>query len=222
VATVIRAAARACVKLRIVGGDPERESFCRLAGQTGEGVEFCRDQSGSALRAAFVSARTVVVPSEWYEIAPVSLVEASVLARAAIGACIGGIPELIREGETGFLFDRGRVDANAGLGRVQALSDSALALLPPWRCRAAQGTVAGARRDDRGPNCDCATILRDLCSIRLGRDRVFHNPRNEACSTTTARGDCGWRRTRRNAQTVMGSARIRGSLRRRDREAPQP
>ncbi len=220
-ATLIRAAARACVKLRIVGGDPEHESLRCLAGRTGAGVEFCRDQSGSALRAAFVSARTVVVPSEWYEIAPVSLVEASALARAAIGACIGDIPELIREGETGFLFNSGRVDANAGLGRVQALSESALALLPPRRCRAAQGTVAGARRVDRGANCDCATILRDLCSIRLGRDRAFHNPRNEARSTTTVTGDCVWRRTRRN-QTVTGSARIRGSLRRRDREAPQP
>ncbi len=60
--------------------------------------------SGPELRAAISSARAVVIPSEWYENAPFSVMEASALARPVIGANIGGIPELIRQGETGFVF----------------------------------------------------------------------------------------------------------------------
>ena len=37
----------------------------------------------------------VVVPSEWYENLPYSLVEALLLAKPVLGADIGGIPELV-------------------------------------------------------------------------------------------------------------------------------
>jgi glycosyltransferase involved in cell wall biosynthesis len=76
-------------------------------------VEFTGYLSGSELRAAISSARAVVIPSEWYENAPISVMEASALARPVIGADIGGIPELIREGETGFVFASGSVEALA-------------------------------------------------------------------------------------------------------------
>jgi glycosyltransferase involved in cell wall biosynthesis len=54
-----------------------------------------------------------VIPSEWYENAPLSIMEASALSRPVIGADIGGIPELIRPGETGFVFQSGNVDSLA-------------------------------------------------------------------------------------------------------------
>ena len=48
--------------------------------------------------------------------------EASALARPIIGADIGGIPELIRQEETGFVFESGNVDSLAEvLERVQRL-----------------------------------------------------------------------------------------------------
>jgi len=43
--------------------------------------------------------------------------EASALGRPIIGADIGGIPELIRRDETGFLFTSGSVDALAQILR---------------------------------------------------------------------------------------------------------
>jgi len=165
VVTLIRAAAPACVKLHIVGA--EGESLHRLAGQTGGDVEFCGYQSGSALRAAFVSARAVAVPSECHENTPLSVVEKSAPARAVIGARIGGIPEFICERENGFLFDSSVEALTAVLERVQALSDSALALRPARRRRAAQVTVAGARGDERCTTCGYTTIPRTLRSIRL-------------------------------------------------------
>jgi glycosyltransferase involved in cell wall biosynthesis len=50
-------------------------------------------------------AEFVVVPSEWYENLPYSLVEALLLARPVLGARIGGIPELVIDNETGVLFE---------------------------------------------------------------------------------------------------------------------
>jgi len=115
VATLIRAAARARTPLRIVGTGSEEISLRQLAAQLGGDVEFTGHLSGAALRAAISSARAVVIPSEWFENAPISVMEASALARPVIGADIGGIPELIRPEETGFIFSSGNVDALADI-----------------------------------------------------------------------------------------------------------
>ncbi len=123
VATLIEAAARARVRLRIVGTGPEETHLRQLAAELGGDVEFTGYLTGSALRAAIASARAVVVPSEWYENAPISVMEASAMGRCVIGADIGGIPELIREDETGFTFASGKVNALVEvLTRVQRLS----------------------------------------------------------------------------------------------------
>jgi glycosyltransferase involved in cell wall biosynthesis len=122
VATLIRAAAQARVRLRIVGTGPEEADLRQLAAQLGGDVEFTGYLSGPALRTAISSARAVVIPSEWYENAPISVMEASAMGRPIIGANIGGIPELIRQGETGFVFTSGNVDALVEvLTRVQRL-----------------------------------------------------------------------------------------------------
>jgi glycosyltransferase involved in cell wall biosynthesis len=124
--TLIRAAAIAGVRLRIVGTGPEEAALRQLAAETGGRVEFAGYLTGEALRAAVSSARAVVVPSEWYENAPISVMEASALARPVIGADIGGIPELIREGETGFLFRSGNVESLVEtLTKVQAWAPQA-------------------------------------------------------------------------------------------------
>ena len=65
--------------------------------ETGADVEFLGYLSGAALHEAVRSARAVVLPSEWYENAPMSVLEAYALGKPVIGARIGGIPELIRD-----------------------------------------------------------------------------------------------------------------------------
>jgi len=52
----------------------------------------------------------VVVPSEWYENLPYSLVEALLLSKPVLGADIGGIPELVINGKTGYLFQPGNIN----------------------------------------------------------------------------------------------------------------
>ena len=111
VATLVKAAAKARVRLRIIGTGPDEAALRQLAQNLGGDVEFTGYLSGSMLRAAISSARAVVIPSECYENAPISVMEASALRRPIIGADIGGIPELIRQEETGFVFPSGSVEA---------------------------------------------------------------------------------------------------------------
>lgn len=67
-------------------------------------------QSGDALGNLIRDARFSVYPSEWYENCPFSVMESQMYGTPVLGAAIGGIPELIKSGETGELFESGNVD----------------------------------------------------------------------------------------------------------------
>ena len=126
--TLVRATAAVRGKLAIAGTGPELESLQRLVAQTGADVEFLGYLSGTKLHAAVRGARAVVLPSEWYENAPMSVLEAYALGKPVIGARIGGIPELIREDITGFQFESGdEASLAAVMKRVATSSDERLA-----------------------------------------------------------------------------------------------
>ena len=114
VATLIKAAADANVHLKIAGSGPEEMGLKKLAEASGAKIDFLGYVSGEALWDVVRSSMAVVLPSEWYENAPLSLLEAYALGKPVIGARIGGIPELIREGETGFVFTAGSVEELSG------------------------------------------------------------------------------------------------------------
>ena len=73
----------------------------------------------------------VCVPSVWEDCAPLVVAEALAARAPVVGSCIGGIPDFVRDGETGLLVEHGRADALAAalrrfvddpalLGRMQA------------------------------------------------------------------------------------------------------
>jgi glycosyltransferase involved in cell wall biosynthesis len=73
-------------------------------------------------------ARCVVLASELFENAPMMLLEAMALGKPVVGARIGGIPEVVIEGDTGWLFSSGSVPELAErLAAVKALPDAHLA-----------------------------------------------------------------------------------------------
>ena len=63
--------------------------------------------SGGALEECIRNARFSVMPSECFENCPYSVVESLVLRTPVLAADIGGIPELVRPGENGELFESG-------------------------------------------------------------------------------------------------------------------
>ena len=112
-ATFVRAVSLAGVKGWIVGTGPEEEKLRRLVHETGADVEFLGYRTGEDLFNIIRESRAMVLPSEWYENAPMSVMESYALERPVIGADIGGIPELIRSGETGMLFTSGDAESLA-------------------------------------------------------------------------------------------------------------
>jgi len=128
VETLVRAAALAKQPVTIVGRGPEEARLQALAAELRADVSFAGYLGKDALPEVLLSARAVVIPSKVNENAPLSLLEAYATARPVIGSNIAGIPELIREDETGALFETGDVHALAEtLERFGRLPDSRVA-----------------------------------------------------------------------------------------------
>ena len=78
-----------------------------------EGISNVRNvgfQQGQALEDLIREALVTVYPSQWYENCPFSVMESQMYGTPVIGADIGGIPELIRVGKTGLLFESANAD----------------------------------------------------------------------------------------------------------------
>jgi glycosyltransferase involved in cell wall biosynthesis len=85
---------------------------------------FC---SGDTLRSLIQHARAVVLPSQWYENAPISILESYACGKPIIGARIGGITEMLIPDETGLLFESGNTTTlTEQLLNVQSMSDAQL------------------------------------------------------------------------------------------------
>src|SRR6202048_1176026 len=68
-------------------------------------AEFTGHLTGKALETRLREASVVVVPSEWHENSPLSILEAMAHAKPIVASRIGGIPELVRDRKTGLLFE---------------------------------------------------------------------------------------------------------------------
>ena len=106
----MRAAKAAGVTLKIAGTGPIEAELHALQAELQGDIEFLGYRSGAALHALIREARAVVLPSEWYENAPMSVLESFALGTPVIGARIGGIPEMVMDGETGWTFESRNTD----------------------------------------------------------------------------------------------------------------
>lgn len=130
VESLVRAAALARQPLTLAGRGPDEARLRAVADAVGADVRFLGHVDKADLPAVLQGARAVVAPSECNENAPLAVLEAYAAGRPVIGAAIAGIPELVREDETGALFPSGDVEALAeALGRFAALPDARLAAM---------------------------------------------------------------------------------------------
>lgn len=90
------------VELKIIGEGPLKEQLMKdCAKKALSNIRFLGYKSGQDLKAEIGSAMFTVVPSGWYENNPRAIIESFALGKPVIGARIGGIPELVRDDETG-------------------------------------------------------------------------------------------------------------------------
>lgn len=111
VLTFLKAIYKVGVQCKIVGDGPLRTEYESFAiGQRLNNVSFVGYKTDDELKELFRNAAFIVFPSEWYENAPMTILEAFAYGKPVIGSNIGGIPEMIIDGETGLLFEPGNVN----------------------------------------------------------------------------------------------------------------
>lgn len=109
--TLIEAMKGLNTKLKIIGEGPIKEGL-KLSVRSLElkNIKFLGYKAGEELKDEIRKSMFVILPSEWYENNPRSIIEGFALGKPAIGARIGGIPELVKDNETGLTFEPWNAD----------------------------------------------------------------------------------------------------------------
>lgn len=96
------------ISLWIVGDGPAKNHLGKLAKQLDLcNVVFLGKLNHSDLSPVYHQARVVVIPSLWFENAPLVAYEAMAHGCPILATRIGGLPELVTDGKNGYLFERG-------------------------------------------------------------------------------------------------------------------
>ncbi len=92
------------VPLKVVGGSPSARDRSRLGVLEAAGVEFLGPLPHDDVFEVMRGARLLVFPSRWYEVTPVTIIEALACGLPIVAARLGSLPELVQDGRTGLLF----------------------------------------------------------------------------------------------------------------------
>lgn len=100
-----------CGKLYIAGEGEEKDSIEIMLREKKleDRVKLLGLLNKEQMKEQIKNCKFVVVPSIWYENCPYSIIEALTIGKPVIGANIGGIPELVRDGENGFTYEYNNV-----------------------------------------------------------------------------------------------------------------
>ncbi len=114
------------LKVKIVGRGPLEAELKEKVDSMGlTNIEFLGFKSGDELHRLTAEAKALIVPSRCYENNPMTIIEAYSAGTPAIGAAIGGIPEIVVDGVTGFRFASGDAQALADTVRRMESLDAA-------------------------------------------------------------------------------------------------
>ena len=128
VKTLIDAAKSTGCRLVILGTGPVEEEM-KVYARDLPNVEFKGFQTGKALEDFVKNSRCVVLPSEWYENGPYSAMEAMAAGKPLIVSGNGGLPELVTEGENGYVYHGGSEELAQCIEKMLALDEAAYAAM---------------------------------------------------------------------------------------------
>jgi len=95
---------RCDIHLDVCGRGKSEGEYRKLA-QGNKRIRFHGFVSKKKLNQLYDTANVLIVPSIWYDNSPTVIYEAFVHGIPVIGSRIGGIPELVHNGENGFLYE---------------------------------------------------------------------------------------------------------------------
>ena len=99
------------VSLKIIGSGPlETDIRSKIDRERLKDVVLLGPKTGDDLKNEIKKAMFVVLPSIWYENNSRCVIEAFALGKPVIGSRLGGIPELVKDLETGLTFEPGNVE----------------------------------------------------------------------------------------------------------------
>lgn len=110
------------IPIKLAGTGPLLEQF---KAKSPVNMEFLGFQQGDALKELIQKAAFVIVPSVCYENNPMSIIESFMLGTPVIGSNLGGIPELLSDGQTGYTFTpKSSKDLSMTLQKAMAISET--------------------------------------------------------------------------------------------------
>ncbi len=123
VSVLIEALAQTKEHLKIAGEGPEETNLKNLSCRLGltSRVEFVGFKTGTDLENLIINAKAIIIPSIWFENMPLNMLESLARRKIVIASDIGGIPEIIKNNENGFLFAPG--EAHDLAKKIKLLSE---------------------------------------------------------------------------------------------------
>lgn len=149
--------------LVVAGDGPRRAGLEELARHTLRpgSFRFTGRLAPEELAPLYRRAAVVALPTLWMENCPVAVLEAMAHGRPVVATRIGGLPELVEDGVTGYLFERGDAADLAGK-LVRLLAD------PELRRRAGEA-AAGRYRQRYAPEVHARRLAGIYRSLLEGR-----------------------------------------------------
>ncbi len=94
------------VSFKIVGDGPDMDNLKKLVYELkAENIEFTGAKWGEAMDVELAGCRFVVVPSIWHENFPYVINQSFAFGKPVVGSNRGGIPELVKHGERGLIYE---------------------------------------------------------------------------------------------------------------------
>lgn len=99
------------IKLRIVGTGVEKEKLEKQAEKLNlNNIEFVGRKSGDELLKEYQNCIATILPCNWFENFPTTILESFACSKPVIGSNLGGIPETVRTDETGILVEPANIE----------------------------------------------------------------------------------------------------------------